>query len=180
MSLLAPHMHHGRQPDVYCHMIKNAGGSTAIHSSAGAESFYYSATRVTQICEICVYLAEDTVWADGAFFADQAAALTTGIIFRKTDSTGVNTLLQDRNWKQTREGLVMFHEVNAQMFINTVFSTNTPSLLFYWSWLKHGQKITLQSGDKFEVYPNDNMGAMGIVRLNARISGYYETLYTQA
>jgi len=178
MSLLAPCMHHGRQPDTFGHMLKNAGASAAINGSAGTESFFYTATRVTHIGQICVFLAEDTVWADSAFFADQAAALTNGLTLRKTDSAGVNTGLFDRNWKQTREGFVLFHDFNAHDFVNAVYSTNTPSLLYYWDWQKQGQRITLQSGDKFEVYVNDNLGAMGLVQLRCRISGYYETLYS--
>lgn len=179
MSLLAPHMHHGRQPDTFIHMLKNSGGSAAINaSSSGAESFFYTATRVAHIGQISVFLAEDTNWLDGAFFADQAAALTNGLILRKTDSTGVNTLLFDRNWKQTREAFVLFHEMNADDLVSTVYSTHTPSVLFYWDWLVAGQKITLQSGDKFEVYVNDNLNAMGLVQLRCRISGYYETLYS--
>src|SRR3990167_38961 len=180
MSLLAPHMHSGRQPDTFIHLLKNAGGSAVINaSSSGAESFFYTATRVTQICQICVFLAEDTIWADGAFFADQAAALANGLILRKTDAAGVKTLLFDRNWKQTREGLILFSEINANDFIDQTFSTDTPSLLLYWDWRKAGSKITLQNGDKYEIYVNDNLNAMGLIQLRGQISGYYETLYSQ-
>ena len=173
-------MHSGRQPDPFGVLLK-LSGSPAINTSTGAESFSYSATASLQICQICFFVAEDTIWVNPAFFADQAAALVNGLTFRKTNSSGVNTNLFDRVLTQTREGFALFHEFNAQAFEAPIFSTDTPSLLFYWDWRRAGQKITLQSGETFSCYNNgDNLNAMGITQIRCRLSGHFDTTYTQA